>query len=159
MDIDVNTVKLEYEGKTVNAENNPKYGFVSNPESHDSDNDGIPEFMVKFNREEVKRIVKTGSITLTVSGMAGNSYFEGSDTIRVIGKTVMVGDSIKRDIIPAKKLSMTTVLARYGSEESGKADYEINDIKELLDIVNRIILVWILFLDTYRLVGWSWSYE
>ena len=88
MDIDVNTVKLEYNGKTVNAENNLKYGFVRNPKLHDTDNDGIPEFMVKFDREEVKKIVDPGLVTLKVSGKVNDSYFEGSDTIRVIGKTV-----------------------------------------------------------------------
>ncbi len=48
---------------------------------------------------------------------------------------IMVGDSIKRDILPAKKLNMKTILAKYGTEEKVdriKPDLEINDIKEIL---------------------------
>ena len=50
---------------------------------------------------------------------------------------LMVGDSMKRDVKPAKKLGMRTVLAKYGQfrEERGRADYEINDISEILKIV------------------------
>lgn len=50
---------------------------------------------------------------------------------------MMVGDSIKRDIIPAKKLNMKTVLAKYGTEEKVdkiKPDLEINGIKEILSL-------------------------
>ncbi len=52
-------------------------------------------------------------------------------------KILMVGDSISRDVKPAKRLGMHTVLAKYGQfrEERGKADYEINDISEILKIV------------------------
>ena len=51
----------------------------------------------------------------------------------------MVGDWISRDIMPANSLGMKTVLARYGrywqaTTEDSKADYEIDDIKELLKI-------------------------
>lgn len=89
MDVDVDTVELEYNGKIVKAENNRKYGFVKNPKPHDSDNDGIPEFMVKFDRQEVIKIVDPGMITLKVSGYLNDgSYFEGFDTIRVIGRFI-----------------------------------------------------------------------
>lgn len=50
---------------------------------------------------------------------------------------MMVGDSIKRDIIPARKLGMTSVLAKYGSREKIgkiKPHHEINDIKEILSL-------------------------
>ena len=50
---------------------------------------------------------------------------------------MMVGDSIKRDIIPAKKLNMKAILAKYGAEEKVdkiKPDLEINDIKEILSL-------------------------
>jgi hypothetical protein len=91
MDIDVDTVKLEYNGKTVYAENNPRYGFVSNPQPHDEDGDGIPEFMVKFDRSEVQKIVDPGMVTLTVSGQTkdGNN-FSGTDTVRVIGNILPI---------------------------------------------------------------------
>lgn len=50
---------------------------------------------------------------------------------------MMVGDSIKRDVIPARKLGMTSVLAKYGSQErigKIKPHHEINDIKEILSL-------------------------
>ena len=50
---------------------------------------------------------------------------------------LVVGDRLSRDILPAKNLGMKTVLARYGMviKEEGQADYEINDISELLKLV------------------------
>lgn len=53
---------------------------------------------------------------------------------------VMVGDSIKRDLNPAKDLGMKTVFATYGEieKEKGKVDYKIKDIKELSDIVDNL---------------------
>lgn len=55
-------------------------------------------------------------------------------------EAVMVGDWPERDMVGAAQLGMTTVFARYGDTfgtvESG-ADYDINDISELLEIVER----------------------
>jgi putative hydrolase of the HAD superfamily len=50
---------------------------------------------------------------------------------------LMVGDRPERDIKGAKKLGMSTCFARYGNPKANGmgADYEINDIKELLEIV------------------------
>jgi len=50
---------------------------------------------------------------------------------------IMVGDDPKRDIVPAKRLGMITVLAKYGVTRKypGKAHYEINKFEELLKIV------------------------
>ncbi|MBS3126110.1 TIGR02253 family HAD-type hydrolase [Candidatus Woesearchaeota archaeon] len=50
---------------------------------------------------------------------------------------LMVGDWPERDIKGAKKLGMKTCFARYGNPNVRKsgADYEINDIQELLKIV------------------------
>jgi putative hydrolase of the HAD superfamily len=48
---------------------------------------------------------------------------------------LMIGDSLKRDIAPAKKLGFKTVFAKYGGNKEKarlKPDYVINDIKELL---------------------------
>lgn len=52
---------------------------------------------------------------------------------------MMVGDDPNRDIKGAKKLGMVTVLAKYGQIFKGKvkADFEIEDISELLKILNR----------------------
>jgi phosphoglycolate phosphatase-like HAD superfamily hydrolase len=51
---------------------------------------------------------------------------------------LMVGDSIARDIVPAKQLGLKTALAKYGqrvAEESGIADYELADIKDLVHVL------------------------
>jgi len=50
---------------------------------------------------------------------------------------LMVGDWPERDIEGAKKLGMLTCFAKYGNPEASApdADYEINDIKELLEII------------------------
>ena len=50
---------------------------------------------------------------------------------------LMVGDRPERDIKGARKLGMLTCFAKYGNPKakSSEADYEINDIKELLEIV------------------------
>lgn len=55
-------------------------------------------------------------------------------------ETVMVGDWAERDIAGAKFLGMKTVLARYGDtigSEKSEADYEIDDILELVRIVDN----------------------
>ncbi|MBI4452326.1 TIGR02253 family HAD-type hydrolase [Candidatus Woesearchaeota archaeon] len=50
---------------------------------------------------------------------------------------LMVGDWPERDIKGAKQLGMLTCFAKYGNPKANapEADYEINDIKELLEIV------------------------
>ena len=53
---------------------------------------------------------------------------------------MMVGDDPRRDIEGAKKLGMVTVLAKYGQifkSKRIKADFEIDDIKELLEILGE----------------------
>ncbi|MEO0226524.1 MAG: HAD-IA family hydrolase [candidate division WOR-3 bacterium] len=56
-------------------------------------------------------------------------------------EAIMVGDWAERDIVGAKLLGMKTVFARYGdtfgTKNSG-ADYEIDDIIQLLEIVDKI---------------------
>ncbi len=51
-------------------------------------------------------------------------------------EAIIVGDSVERDLSTAKKLGMATVLARYGQvkKEGGRADYSINNIRELMII-------------------------
>lgn len=43
----------------------------------------------------------------------------------------MVGDSMERDLVPAKKLGLKTALSKYGQKiaEPGAPDYELTDIK------------------------------
>jgi len=52
-------------------------------------------------------------------------------------EVLMVGDSLRRDLHPAKKLGLNTALAKYGQnvEEKGKADYELMDIIDVLAII------------------------
>ncbi|MEM7826056.1 MAG: HAD-IA family hydrolase [Candidatus Aenigmatarchaeota archaeon] len=54
-----------------------------------------------------------------------------------VKEMLVVGDSIKRDVKPAKRIGMKTVLAKYGQveKEKGKADFEIERIEDLLKIV------------------------
>jgi FMN phosphatase YigB (HAD superfamily) len=51
---------------------------------------------------------------------------------------LMVGDSVERDIVPAKKFGLRTVLSKYGQKKQvpGKPDYELSDFKQLLEICN-----------------------
>ena len=53
---------------------------------------------------------------------------------------LMVGDWAERDVVGAKNIGMKTAFARYGdtfeTQEHG-ADYEINDISELVGIVKK----------------------
>ena len=76
-DIDVGTVTLE---ATIPAEDHPT-------EIGDYDNDGVPDLMVKFDRQALIEYLDgtTGEVTLTVSGeLSDGTSFEGSDTITVI---------------------------------------------------------------------------
>lgn len=61
------------------------------------------------------------------------------DTLGVNGyEALMVGDWAERDVVGAAKVGMKTVFARYGDTfgtlNSG-ADYEIDDVQELIEIV------------------------
>ena len=49
---------------------------------------------------------------------------------------LMVGDSMERDLTPAKQLGLRTALALYGriTEEEGNPDYEQADIQDLSKI-------------------------
>jgi large repetitive protein len=51
----------------------------------DNDRDGIPDLMVKFNRDAVINILPNGdNIQVKVTGTVGTTTFEGVDRIRVI---------------------------------------------------------------------------
>jgi len=58
-------------------------------------------------------------------------------------EAIMIGDRIDRDVNTAKKLGIHTVYARYGNEnpverEKSGADFEINDVSEILDIIKGL---------------------
>ena len=55
-------------------------------------------------------------------------------------EAIMIGDWAERDMVGAKKVGLVTVFARYGDTQDTKlsgADYEIDDIFQLLDIVKK----------------------
>jgi putative hydrolase of the HAD superfamily len=56
-------------------------------------------------------------------------------------EAIMVGDWVERDIKGAKALGIRTAWAKYGNEFDTKvsgADYELNDIYDIVDVVRRI---------------------
>lgn len=75
-EFDVSTVMLNSE---IPAELHPT-------EIGDYDTDGIPDLMVKFDRQETIALLSIGEATLTITGKVNDALFEGSDTIRVIDK-------------------------------------------------------------------------
>ena len=55
-------------------------------------------------------------------------------------ETLMVGDWAERDIVGAKNIGMKTAFAKYGdtfNTLSHNAEYELNDISELIEIIIR----------------------
>lgn len=76
--IDVSTVTLV---GTIPAESSPT-------QVGDHDDDGIPDLMVKFDRQALIGYLggATGEVTLTLTGDVDGKPFEGSDTIVVIGQ-------------------------------------------------------------------------
>jgi putative hydrolase of the HAD superfamily len=55
-------------------------------------------------------------------------------------EAIMVGDWVERDIIGAAQVGMKTAFARYGdtfNTQSHNADYELNDISELINIIKN----------------------
>jgi hypothetical protein len=88
--IDISTIKLNGQ---VSAVSDSKYGFVKDQELEDRDENGLPELMVKFNKAELMGILETGdAVPLSVTGKVSYNNelidFEGTDTVRVIGKGV-----------------------------------------------------------------------
>jgi putative hydrolase of the HAD superfamily len=49
---------------------------------------------------------------------------------------LMIGDSLERDIIPAKKLGLRTALSKYGEfkTQDSSADFNLEDISDILNI-------------------------
>lgn len=55
-------------------------------------------------------------------------------------ETIMVGDWAERDMVGAANLGMTTAFARYGDTfgtVESHADYDLNDVSELLEVIDR----------------------
>jgi hypothetical protein len=68
----------------IPAVNDPKYGFVKNPEIDDRDHDGYPELMVKFNRDDIQKVLRPGICPLIISGKINNIWFFGKGATRVV---------------------------------------------------------------------------
>lgn len=83
--IDAETIRMN---GVLPPELNPKYGFVKSEDSYivDSDGDGIPERMVKFDRREVQKVaILTRQWDITITGsLYDGTDFVGSDTIAII---------------------------------------------------------------------------
>jgi 5'-nucleotidase/UDP-sugar diphosphatase len=77
-DIDIDKVVLRVNGNDIAAESEPfRIG--------DYDKDGIPDLMIKFDRQVLQSHLFTGTQTLTVSGkLADGEAFSGTDTIKGI---------------------------------------------------------------------------
>jgi putative hydrolase of the HAD superfamily len=59
----------------------------------------------------------------------------------VNSEILMVGDSIQRDMEPAKKLGLKTALSKYGQierETSSSIDYELSAITDLLKVIEQV---------------------
>ena len=56
-------------------------------------------------------------------------------------ESIMVGDWPERDVVGARQIGMSTAFARYGdtfSTQHSGADWDINDIYELVEILNEL---------------------
>ncbi len=56
-------------------------------------------------------------------------------------RSIMVGDWEQRDILGARNIGMYTAFARYGdtfNTGSSSADFELNDIRDLVDIIQNL---------------------
>lgn len=63
---------------------NDKHGFIRHPKIKDRDGDGYPELMVKFSRQEVKKILRKGKTVLFVIGEVDGRFFMGKKEVEVI---------------------------------------------------------------------------
>ena len=78
--IGVSTVTLSVSGITFKA-------ALSPTEVGDYDNDGVPDLMVKFDRQAVHSVITAGTIEMIVGGsLIDGSKFQGTDTVLVIDK-------------------------------------------------------------------------
>ena len=91
-----------------------------------------PYFKFVVGHEDTNKSKHTGLPLLLALEMLRKDY---PDVVN--SEILMVGDSIEKDIMPAKELGLKTALAKYGQKtpEAGSADYQILDFKEIIDIV------------------------
>ncbi len=71
---------LDVNGSSINE-------VITPTDVGDYDNDGIPDLMVKFDRQAVQSNIMAGSVEMVVSGsLEGLTTFQGSGTVVVIDK-------------------------------------------------------------------------
>ncbi len=125
--IDINTVKLEYQGRAVSANRVP-CGVG------DYNGNGVPDFMAKFDRQRVISILQPGLAILTVSGnLRDGTGFAGQDTVEVINPS---DELLDIDISPCPVLSKSNKRLAFSL---GNADP--NDIVSLkiFDVAGRCV--------------------
>jgi hypothetical protein len=83
-DIDIDSVALT----EINADLlDPPVYTMGRSNISDRDGDGVPDLMVKFDRQELIPLLEAGEVELTVTGeLADGQAFEGTDVIRTKGK-------------------------------------------------------------------------
>ena len=88
------------------------------------------EFVVGF--EDTKMLKETG---LPLRRALQLLKKESPDLVNV--NVLVVGDSVERDILPAKRLGLKTALCKYGQSinEQGTADYELLEIDDIAGII------------------------
>jgi FMN phosphatase YigB (HAD superfamily) len=88
------------------------------------------EFVVGF--EDTKTLKETG---LPLRKALQLLKKESPDLANV--NILVVGDSVERDILPAKRLGFKTALCKYGQpiNEQGTADYELQEIDDIAGII------------------------
>jgi len=123
VEIDVSTVTLEVVGVDGSVPAAPSPTAVG-----DEDEDGIPDRMVKFNREAVVALLDgwTGDITFRVKGEVSGSAFAGTDSITLLQSDGGAEDaeSAATDE-PPSALPMPTI------------EYEVQPGDTLIDIAAR----------------------
>jgi len=108
-----------------------------------------------MNGHAINRMRKAGILhyfdVVVSSDMTGKRKPEPDSIILALNKlgvkaeeTVIVGDSLRRDIEAGKRLGMITVYAAYGDrnffeEKRGSADFVIEDIGELIGLLDSFV--------------------
>jgi putative hydrolase of the HAD superfamily len=94
-----------------------------------------PYFKFVVGHEDTNESKHTGLPLLLALDMLKKEYPKITNA-----EILMVGDSIEKDIAPAKKLGLKTALAKYGQKipETGSADYQLLEFKGIIDIVKSL---------------------
>jgi putative hydrolase of the HAD superfamily len=117
---------------------------------------GLPMGIVTdaHSRDAIRRLEKAGLLSyfscmvtydlVRVKKPAHEPFIIALDMLKSpADEVLLIGDSPRRDIEPAKKLGFKTVYARYGDRfsddrSSVKADYTIDTMAELPEILSRV---------------------